>query len=340
MSRLGKRQLHELYYYMKLTRRLEEEIARLHRERKIEGPILVGGGQEAVSIGAAYPLNSADAVASSLPSFGHLLVRGFHPAEILAHVLGKDTGPMRGRDGSTYLGDGYRGVVSPAGHMATHIGVLAGVALASKLLGKSLVAVALADEAAAASGDFHEGLNFAAVHRLPLIVVLDHQPASKPKGPALYESSSGYGVPSLPVDGVDILQVMQVMETAIERARDGKGPTLVEVRTARGPIHGLHDESVPLPFTHRRGKAVESLTDRADEPYRDPVVNFESFLVDHDLLQPVERGLILNRIEHLVVDGVRSAEEESFPDVDTLARNVYYDSVSSGTQTTSGSDAV
>jgi pyruvate dehydrogenase E1 component alpha subunit/2-oxoisovalerate dehydrogenase E1 component alpha subunit len=324
MSRWGKRQLHELYYYMKLTRRVEEEIARLHREYEVEGPIFFGVGQEAVSIGATYGLDASDVVASTLPSLGHLLVRGIQPVEVFAHFLGKETGPTRGRDGSILWGDLSRGVVSPAGHIAAHVGVMAGVALASKSMSRSSVAVALADERAAATGDFHEGLNFAAVHRLPFVVVVDHTASSTSGGHYLYEMTRGYGVPSLPVDGVDILQVLQVIETAVERARDGKGPTLVEVRTARGGSHGLREESIPFPLVSGTGKAPVDPEARSDgDRPRDPVQNFESFLVDHDLLQPVERGLLLDRIEHLVVDGLRIAREEPFPDAGTLASGVF-----------------
>jgi TPP-dependent pyruvate/acetoin dehydrogenase alpha subunit len=324
MSRLGKRQLHELYYYMKLTRRLEEEIARLHREREIEGPIFLGVGQEAVSVGAAYRLDSSDVVSSSLPSLGHLLVRGIQPVEILAHVMGKERGPTRGREGSIYLGDLNRGVVSPAGHLASHVGVLAGVALASKTTGKHVVAVALADERAVATGDFHEGLNFAAVHRLPLLVVLDHMPASTSEGDYLYEMSRGYGVPSLPVDGVDVLQILQVIETAIDRAREGKGPTLIEVRTARGRSHEFHEDTVPCPFVARwnEPRVGVDVSAEGDRP-QDPLGNFESFLLDHSLLQLVERGLILDRIEHLIAAALQNAREEPFPDPCTLASGVY-----------------
>jgi TPP-dependent pyruvate/acetoin dehydrogenase alpha subunit len=340
MSRLGKRELHELFYYMKLTRRLEEEVASLHRERKIEGSLFLGMGQEAVSVGTAYRLGSTDAIASSLPSFGHLLALGVQPTEIFAHVLGKDTGPTGGRDGSIFFGDWRRGVVSPSGHPATHLGVLAGVALASKSQSRSGVTVALADERSVATGDFHEGLNFAAVHRLALIVVVDQVPLPAAEDQALYDRMRGYGVPSLPVDGVDILQVLQVIETAIDRARGGKGPTLVEVRSARGPRYGFDEDAVPFPFVGGRSVAPIDPDDRAeDEPSRDPVGGFESFLVDHTLLQPVERGLILERIERLVADGRRSAEKDSFPGADLLENGVY-DTSSSRTEAASGSDTV
>jgi pyruvate dehydrogenase E1 component alpha subunit/2-oxoisovalerate dehydrogenase E1 component alpha subunit len=309
---------------MKLTRRLEAEIARLHREREIEGPIGLGLGQEAVSIGTAFPLDSHDVVSSSLPSVGHLLVRGIQPVEILAHVLGKQRSPTRGRDGSTYLGSLIRGVVSPAGHLATHVGVLAGVALASKTMGRQVVAVALADERAVGTGDFHEGINFAAVHRLPLVVVLDHVPAATSEGGSVHEMSRGYGVPSLPVDGVDVLQVLHVIETAVERARGGKGPTVVVVRTARRLGYELGDAAPPSPFVARRNELSAGVEAPAEGGgLQDPVASFETFLVDHQLLKPVERGLILDRVEQLVAATLKNALEEPLPDAGLAAGEVF-----------------
>jgi pyruvate dehydrogenase E1 component alpha subunit len=136
--------------------------------------------------------------------------------------------------------------------------------------------------------------------------------------------SRGYGVPSLPVDGMDVLQVLQVIETAVERAREGKGPTLVEVRSARGRGHELRDGAVPSPFMTRRNHAsLGSDVSAGIEPPRDPVGNFESFLVEHNLLQPVERGLIVDRIEQLIAAALRNALEEPFPDTGTLGGDVY-----------------
>jgi TPP-dependent pyruvate/acetoin dehydrogenase alpha subunit len=329
MSRLGKRQLHELYYYLKLTRSMEEEIARLHREAKVGGAIFFGVGQEAVSIGAAYRLGSGDFISSSLPSLGSLLVRGVNPFEIFAHFMGKNTGLSRGRDCSIYFGDLSRGLVSPGGHSATHMGVMAGMALAAKFAGAQVVGVAVVEKKAVSTGDFHEGLNFAAVHQLPLVVIVDHDhvtplTSSSTGGPYLYERTKGYGVPSLPVDGVDILQVLQVVETAVERARAGRGPTLIEVSTVRGAAHGLRDGSIPFPFETRGRSAGESLpVARNENNAHDPVRDFEAFLFDHGLMLPVERELILDEIRRVLQEGLQKAEEEPFPETETVSEGVY-----------------
>jgi len=252
MSRLGKRQLHELYYYLKLTRRVEEELARLHREEKVTGPLCLVAGLEAVCVGAVYWLGSGDLLASSLPSLGSIIARGVRPVEIFSHFLGRDDSSSGGRDGSILLGSFERGLIAPTGHPATHLGVMAGVALAMKTMEKTSVGVALTSAKSLATGDFHEGLNFAAVQKLPLIVVVENDPdsftsSSILEGQYVHERMKGYGVPSISVDGVDILQVLQVMEAAMERAR--KGPTLIEARTSHVAGHALCEKSVPFPFS-------------------------------------------------------------------------------------------
>jgi pyruvate dehydrogenase E1 component alpha subunit len=327
MSKLGKRQLHELYYYMKLTQQLEEGIARLHSEGKIPGPVCLAAGREAMSVGVAYPLNPGDFLASSASSVGSLLVRRVQPLEILAHFMGKDSGVTRGRDGSTRFGGLEKGFVSPGGHQAAHLSVMAGVAYAAKFMEKKAVAVAIMGERAMATGDFHEGFNFAAVHQLPLIVVVENGPYPSShstfiKNPYVYEIARGYGVPSLPVDGTDVLQVIQAVESAIDRARSGKGPTLLEARTARSKHYPTPDGAIPMPFEGEQ--AIFRLeSGKVQFVENDPVAQFETFLVDHGLIEPVERGLILERVQLLVDNRIELAEQEPFPDSEGLNEGVY-----------------
>ncbi|MGH9335859.1 MAG: thiamine pyrophosphate-dependent enzyme, partial [Vicinamibacteria bacterium] len=232
----GKRQLQELLFYMVLTRKLEESLARLHREQKLFSPLGLRSGLEAVSVGAAFVTTPKDSVASSLPTVGALLLRGVKPVEIVLEFLGKATSPSGGRDGIRHFGDLARGIVATTGHAAAHVSVMAGLAFAAKVQGEDRVALALVSDEAVASGDFHEGLNFAAVHKTPLVVVVARFPSSgrgvaQPAGPEvaqLYERARGYGLAALPVDGSDLLQVVQVVETAMDRAKSGEGPTLIE----------------------------------------------------------------------------------------------------------------
>ena len=325
---MGKRQLHELYYYMKLTRQLEEGIARLHHEGKIPGPVCLAAGREAMSVGVAYPLRAGDFLASSTSSLGSLLVRRVPPLEILAHFMGRAPAATRGRDGSIGLGGLERGFVCPTGHLAAHLSVMAGVAYAAKFMEKKAVAVAVLGERAMATGDFHEGFNFAAVHQLPLIVVVENGPYASSvstfvKSPYVYETARGYGVASQPVDGTDVLQVLQAVETAIDRARSGKGPTLVEARTARSKSYPARDGAIPVPFEGEQA-VIRSGRGDAQVVEIDPVAQFEAFLVDHGLIEPVERGLIIERVQLLVDNRIQLAEQEPLPDSEGLSDGVYH----------------
>jgi len=170
--RLGKRQLQELLYYMVLTRRLEEALARLHREQELTTPLALRTGLEAVSVGASFAPTPKDAIASSLPTVGTLLLRGVKPEEIVLQFLGKGTSPSQGRDGLGHFGDLSRGIVATTGHPAMHVSVMAGMAFAYRAQKQERVALALIPEEAIATGDFHEGVNFAAVQKLPLIIVV------------------------------------------------------------------------------------------------------------------------------------------------------------------------
>jgi TPP-dependent pyruvate/acetoin dehydrogenase alpha subunit len=238
---LGKRQLHELLFYMILTRKLEESLARLHREKRLTSPLGLRSGLEAVSVGAAFVPTPKDVLASTLPTIGAFLLRGVKPVEIVLEFLGKGAAPSSGRSGIRHFGDLGRGVVATTGHAATHVSVMAGMAFSARVKRQDRVAVALVSEEAVATGDFHEGLNFACVRKAPLVVVVARLPsAGRPGGPEvsqLYERARGYGLTALPVDGSDLLQVVQVVETALERAKAG------EVYTRRGadskldPVH-------------------------------------------------------------------------------------------------------
>jgi TPP-dependent pyruvate/acetoin dehydrogenase alpha subunit len=179
---------------------------------------------------------------------------------------------------------------------------MVGVAFASKVNKTDAVAVAAVSERAVATGDFHEGLNFAAVHQLPLVVVVERgstTSAAPPlvEQPHVYERARGYRVPGLPVDGADVLQVIQVMETAVDRARAGKGPTLVEATTVLEQNEPRPEESIPVPLETNPPAPTDG-----GRVFSDPVTQYETFLLERNLLEPVEKGLILERIRQLSDD--------------------------------------
>ncbi len=322
MSRFGKQQLHELYYYLKLNRSLEEELVRLFRAGKLVGALPISTGQEALSLGAAYPLETCDFFSSAIPCNGALLARGVRPYEVLSHFMGKQASPTHGRDGSIQFGDVGRGLVGPSGHLATHLGVMAGVGYAAKVQKKDSVALAMVSDRAVATGDFHEGVNFAVVHDVPLVVVVEKTPVGSrapathaPAGQRHYERLKAYGLPTVMVDGNDVLQVLQVVDAAVDRARSGKGPSLIEASAAGRSRFSMREDVFPL--QREVGAANEDDGQQklalGDDALTDPVEQFEAFLVEHAQIQRGEQEVILARVASVIGEDVARAEQEPAP---------------------------
>ena len=316
MSRFGKQQLHELYYYLKLNRSLEEELVRLFRAGKLVGTLPISTGQEALGLGAAYTLEAGDFFSSAIPSNGALLARGVRPYEILSHFMAKETSATRGRDGSLQLGDLERGLVGPSGHLATHLGVMAGVGYAAKVQKKDSVALAMVSNRAVATGDFHEGLNFAAVHDVPLVVVVEKTPVGSrapathaPAGQHHYERLKAYGLPTVMVDGNDVLQVLQVVDAAVKRARSGKGPSVIEASVAGRSRFSMREDVFSL-WNDAGDDADRQESALKDEELSDPVEQFEAFLIEHAQIQPGEQEVILSRVASVIAEDVARAEQE------------------------------
>ena len=327
MSKFGKQQLHELYYFLKLNRSLEEELVRLFRAGKLFGSLPISTGQEALGLGATYSLEASDFFSSAIPSNAALLARGVRPYEIFLHFMGKGASPNRGRDGSVHFGDPGRGFVGPSGHLATHLGVMAGVAYGAKVLKKERVALALVNHRALATGDFHEGLNFASVHDVPLVVLVEKTPVGLgapathiPAGPNHYERIKAYGLPTVMVDGNDVLQVLQVVDAAVKRARAGKGPSVVEATTdGRTRFSMCEDVSALLDDpSDSPGGAVD------DEELSDPVEQFEAFLIEHAQIESAEQEVILARVASEISKDVGRAEREPRPVASLASERVFH----------------
>ncbi len=328
---LGKRQLHELLYYMILTRKLEESLARLHREKRLSSPLGLRSGLEAVSVGAAFVPTPKDVLASSLPTMGALLLRGVKPNEIVLEFMGKGAEPSGGRSGIRHFGDLGRGIVATTGHAATHVSVMAGMAFAAQVQRQDRVALALVTDEGVATGDFHEGLNFAAVRKVPLVVVVVRFPSGArtfgphagPEVSQLYERARGYGLTSLPVDGSDLLQVVQVVETAMDRAKAGEGPTLIEAPLRSSTRYFGDDYAVPAPF----GEAARLDPTRSENETdvdANPIWRYERFLLQQDWLSEAERTSISARADEAVSDSLRAADAAPFPDALHLEERLFH----------------
>ena len=318
-SGLTRDQLLDIYYHLRLTRSLEERVGILYRQGKIFGGVYLSTGQEAVSVGAAYALESGDVIVPSHRDMGAHLLRGIQPREVLAQYLGRVGGLSRGRDGNVHFGDIQRGDVAFISPMADGIPVAAGVGLALKRQGKGRVAMTWFGEGAASRGDFHEGINLAAVLQVPVVFICNNNqfaystPLGKQTRVAdIAVRGTGYGIPAAIVDGNDVLAVYQAAQEAVARARRGEGPSLMECKTMRIRGHSEHDDASYVPR-----ELLEEW--RA----KDPIHRFGARLREWGALTPETEAQVGKRIAEELEAAVAWAEASPFPDAKEVELGVY-----------------
>jgi pyruvate dehydrogenase E1 component alpha subunit len=316
---LTREQLLDLHYFLRLTRTLEERIGILYRQGKIYGGVYLSTGQEAVSVGATAALEPGDIILPSHRDLGAHLLRGIQPREVLAQYLGRTGGPTRGRDGNVHYGDIQRGDVAFISPMADSIPVAAGVALALKRQGKGRVAMTWFGDGATSRGDFHEGINLAAVLRLPAVFVCNNNQYaySTPLNrqtlvPDIALRAAGYGIPGATVDGTDVLAVYRAARDAVARARRGEGPTLLECKTMRMRGHSEHDDASYVPrelLEAWRGK--------------DPIQRLEARLRQAKILDDEGQTRMNKRLTEEIDAAVAWAEASPFPEGKDVEQGVY-----------------
>jgi TPP-dependent pyruvate/acetoin dehydrogenase alpha subunit len=244
----------ELYYWMRLTRSLEERLVNLYRQTKVVGGLFRSLGQEADAVGSAYALEPGDVLSPLIRNLGSMLVKGATPLEILKQYMAKADSPTRGRELNIHFGDtgrGFIGQISPLGDM---VPVMAGVTLSFKMRNEPRVGLVYVGDGATSTGAFHEGINFAAVQRCPLVVVVENNgyaystPTSKQTLAAQFvDKAPGYGIAAEQADGNDVIATYEATKRAVDRARRGEGVTLVELITYRRKGHAEHDNQSYVP---------------------------------------------------------------------------------------------
>ncbi len=313
----------EMLHYMKLTREIEYRIERvLYRQGKIVGGVYVGRGQEAISVGTAIHMREDDVVAPSHRDMGVFLMRGVSPRRIIAQYMGRATGLTKGRDGNMHMGDMNHNVIAFVSHLADNVPVSAGVALAFWIRGETgRVALCYHGEGATSRGDWHEGINFASIRKLPVVYFINNNQYaySTPQNLSyavehVASRAEGYGLPWEVVDGNDIVAVYGAARRAIDRAREGAGPTLVEFRTFRMTGHSAHDDAGYVP------------PERFEEwKKKDPIARFEKRLLEEGVVTKEKIEAMQEECVRIVDDAVEWAERQPWPDPKDLTRDVYYE---------------
>jgi TPP-dependent pyruvate/acetoin dehydrogenase alpha subunit len=246
----------ELYYFMRLTRSLEERLVNLYRQTKVVGGLFRSLGQEADAVGSAYALDRSkgDILSPLIRNLGSMLVQGAKPNEIIKQYMAKGDSPTRGRELNIHYGDLVRGFVGQISHLGDMVPVMAGVTLSFKMRKQNRVGLVYVGDGATSTGAFHEGINFAAVQRCPLVVIVENNgyaystPLNKQTAAKqLVDKALGYGIAGDQADGNDVIATYEVTKRAVDRARAGGGVTLIELITYRRKGHAEHDNQSYVP---------------------------------------------------------------------------------------------
>jgi TPP-dependent pyruvate/acetoin dehydrogenase alpha subunit len=314
----------ELYRYLKLTRMVEDRLVNLYRQTKVVGGVFRSLGQEATAVGSAYALQPQDFVTPLIRDLGAVLVKGIRPREIFAQYMAKAWGPSGGRDLNIHFGDMEKGFIGPISHLGDMIPVMTGVLLGARMQKKSIVALAYIGDGGMSTGAFHEGLNFAAVQRLPLIVMAEHNQYAYSTPTTLQtavrdlvEKAGGYAIPGYIVDGNDIIACYEVTKRAAEYARRGGGAVLIEAKTYRRRGHAEHDDQRYVPAGE-----IEWW-----EQNNDPVDRYERYLVESEVADKNKLDEITESIQREIDEDVEWAESSPMPDPEQAAYRVFDNTV-------------
>ncbi|MGH2449332.1 MAG: thiamine pyrophosphate-dependent dehydrogenase E1 component subunit alpha [Chloroflexota bacterium] len=312
-------QLGEIYRFMLLTRELDARVRTLYLQGQVTGGVYSQVGHEAISVGSAYALRAEDIIAPMHRDLGAHLVRGMEPERIMAQIMARAGGFTRGRDNALHIGDLKRRVLPQISMLATSIPVAVGAALAGRQRGEDSVSLSYVGDGGINLGDFHEGLNFAAALRLPFVLIVENNqyaystPLSQQINfEEIAQRAKGYGIPGLRIDGNDVLEVFRTTSEAVDRARAGEGPTLIECVTMRMRGHSEQDKADYVP---------QELLDAWKE--QDPIDRFEHYLEERDVMTAEERAAMLAEVKAEISAAADRALAQPLPEETSATTGVY-----------------
>lgn len=309
----------KLYYYLKLTRRLEDRVTSLYHQGKILGGAWTSNGTEAVSVGYGYALEKTDIAAPYFRDMGVFLTRGITAKRIMAHYLGKKTGVTGGKEGNVHVGDLHFGVFGFPSHLADNYPVGTGAALAFKIRGEKRVVAACTGDGGTSRGDFHEGMNMAAVRKLPIVFICNNNQYAYSTPLKLQmaiknvaERALAYGMPSKIVDGNNVVEVYTAAKEAYEIARNGGGPTFIECKTMRMHGHSEHDSAKYVP---------RELLEEWKK--KDPLLRMETYFVENEVAKKEELDSIDLQVKKEIEEAEAFAEKSPYPEPEDVLRGLY-----------------
>ncbi|MGH2952559.1 MAG: thiamine pyrophosphate-dependent dehydrogenase E1 component subunit alpha [Solirubrobacterales bacterium] len=307
-----------LFRFMAMMRAAEERAITLYRQGKIPGSFYDGCGQEAIGVGSAYVLGPEDRMCILHRDLGAHFVRGVTPDRYLANYMGRSGGVTGGRDGNMHFGDRALGCVGMVSMLPDMALVANGMALRFKMRGEPRIAMTYFGEGATANGQWHEAMNFAGIHRLPVVFLLENNQFAYSTPNELefaadpVERAAGYGFGGVKIDGNDVEAVFEASRVAAERARGGGGPTLIECETMRMHGHGAHDDMSYVP--------KELFEEWAK---RDPIDRYAERLVTDYGFSAEEVEGIRSEVKDYVEECAATALDSPMPDPATATEGVF-----------------
>lgn len=310
----------ELFYWMILTRVFDENMVALWKQGRGVGGAFSQRGHEATSVGAAYALAPDDVIAPMHRDLGAYLLRGLTPQRIFGNLLGRANGVSGGRDANLHgMGDLKLNIIGFISHLPHSLPVALGAAMSFVYRSEARVALAFTGDGSSSAGLFHETLNMAAVWNAPLVIIVENNQYAystplnqQMKSPDIADRAAAYAIPGVTVDGNDVEAIYAVTQTAVARARNGDGPTLIEAKTMRMLGHAMHDgaEYVPRDLL----AAWEA---------RDPVQRYRTLLRESGVADEDELAELTHRAEIEIADAIAHAETSPLPDPATVLHGVY-----------------
>jgi len=322
LAGLTRTQLLDLHYQMALLRRFEEKSAEEYTRGKIGGFMHLYIGQEAVGVGSIATLRSSDKILCSYREHGHAIAKGMDPRGVMAELFGKITGCSKGKGGSMHMWSNEFGVLGGNGIVGAQMPIAAGVAFAAQYRGENTVTVCYFGDGAVDEGAFHESLNLASRWNLPIVFICENNQYSM--GMAVEKAwavenlltrAASHNIPGELVDGMNVIAVYEATQRAVERARSGEGPTLLEIKTYRFRGHSMTDPA----YYRTRAEEQEWRTTR------DPIGIFEKMLLEHSLATQAEFDENDAKATQVSEDAAEFAENSPNPSLDELYTDVMVD---------------
>jgi len=309
----------EMYRKMLQIRLFEEKVFELYGQNMVPGTIHLYAGQEAVAVGVCSTLRKDDYITSTHRGHGHCIAKGADLKRVMAEILGKRTGYCKGKGGSMHIADFSVGVLGATAVVGAGLPIATGAALSIKLRKTDQVSVCFFGDGASNQGTFHESLNMAAIWQLPVVFVCENnlyamgtRQTRVMRIENIADRAAAYGMPGVTVDGNDVLAVYKAAETAVERARKGGGPTLLECKTYRHKGHSRMD-----PAKYRPKEEVEEWL------AKDPIKRLRSKLLEANIMSEAEMEEVEREVTAEIEEAVKFALESPYPELEEALEDVY-----------------